>query len=98
MERKVIVMANMRLQKHVIEVVENQLKLGEPKCTTETYNEFIKLGHPKEEAKKLIAGEVLKEIYEVMKNNDVFNEDRYSKNLSDLLKEWGGKKIKWEDS
>jgi len=46
---------NPRLGAAVLEIVENQLRENDPPVTRQTYEHFIKEGHSKYEAKRLIA-------------------------------------------
>lgn len=91
-------MINLELQKLIIEVVENQIKMNDPKCAKETYDELIALGHSDEDAKKLIGNAVLTDIFDILKNGKEFDEEKYRKNLKKLVKEFGGKKISWNQN
>ncbi|MDD3225885.1 MAG: SEC-C metal-binding domain-containing protein [Clostridium sp.] len=78
-------MVNNKLKAAILDIVENQLKTNEPKCTRETFNRLIDLGHSEKKTKEMIASVVVEEIYDVMKNQAPFNEERYSQKLSQLL-------------
>lgn len=78
-------MVNYRLQAIILEVVDEQLKINEPKCTKEAFNNLISLGYKDKEAKKMIASVLLEEMYDVMKNNQPFDDKRYCSKLSKLL-------------
>ncbi|WP_374724241.1 hypothetical protein [Calidifontibacillus erzurumensis] len=75
-------MINHRLKSHILGVVENQLKLDEPKCTKETFNRLIDMGYSETESKEMIGRVLVVEIFDILKNKNVFNEKRYAKNLS----------------
>lgn len=77
-------MVNKKLKSTVLEIVENQLKINEPICTRETFDRLIKLGYSENQTKEMIASVVVEEIYDVMKNQVVFNEERYCEKLSQL--------------
>jgi len=78
------IMPNVRLNKIVIEVVENQLRANDPPATKATYERLQGLGYTKQQAKEKIAAVVLEEIFDVMKNTEQFNEARFTKCLNAL--------------
>lgn len=78
-------MVNNKLKSAIIDIVENQLKTNDPKCTRETLNRLIELKYSEKKAKEMIASFVVEEIYDVMKNQAPFDEEKYSKKLSKLL-------------
>lgn len=78
-------MVNNKLKSAIIDIVENQLKENDPKCTRETLNRLIELEYSEKQAKEMIASVVVEEIYDVMKNQATFDEEKYSKKLSKLL-------------
>ena len=80
-------MVNYRLKSHTLEVVDNQLKMNDPKCTKQTLNRLLDLGFEIGESKEMIASVLLEEMHYVMKNNNPFNEKRYAKKLA-LLPEY----------
>lgn len=55
-------MANLRLKKSILEVVDNQLKANDPPCTKNTYDKLLDAGYSKSEAKDKIGAVVLTEI------------------------------------
>lgn len=73
-------MANMRLKKQILEVVENQLRINEPKCTRETLERFMAEGIGRQQAKEMIAAVLLEEMYYVLKDKEPFNEEQYARN------------------
>jgi Holliday junction resolvasome RuvABC DNA-binding subunit len=75
-------MVNYKLKSHILEVVENQLKMDDPKCTKETFNRLIRLGYSEAESKEMIGKVLIVEIFDILKNKYVFNEKRYAKSLS----------------
>ena len=77
---------NHRLRGHILEVVDNQLRDGDPPITTETLSRLISEGFTKEKAKEMIAAVLLEEIYNTLKKNEPYDEDRYSRNLRKLGK------------
>jgi hypothetical protein len=58
---------NPRLRAMILEVVENQLRDGNPPETGATLTRLMGEGHSREQAVELIAAVVVTEIYEVLK-------------------------------
>ena len=77
-------MGNEILKSTILQVVNNQINGNNPPETRETYNRLIKLGHNSEEAKRLIGIVVSAEIFDVMKNQEMFNKERFVKSLGKL--------------
>ena len=69
-------MANMRLRETILAVVDNQLRDNNPPCTRRAYERLQKAGYSKKEAKEKLAAVVLEEIYDVMSQNQPFDEER----------------------
>ena len=59
-------LANLRLKKLILEVVDNQLRENDPPVTRESYNRLIDAGYSVSEAKEKIGAVVIEEIYDVM--------------------------------
>lgn len=78
-------MANLRLKKTILEVVDNQLKANDPPCTKEVYEKLLDAGYSKSEAKDKIGAVVLTEIYDIIKQGQPFDEERYKDSLEELL-------------
>jgi preprotein translocase subunit SecA len=74
-------MVNYRLKSHILEVVENQLKANDPKCTKKTFNRLLGLGYEVDESKEMIGSILIEEMYYIMKHKEPFNEKRYAKKL-----------------
>lgn len=68
----------------LIEVVENQLKDGDPIQVKETLMRLTMTGTSREDAVALIACALSVEIYDVMKNGAKFNHKRYHEHLERL--------------
>ncbi len=77
-------MVNQRLQKTILEVVENQLRENNPPETKKTLDRLLKKGYSRDDAMKLIGSVVAAEIYRILKNHEPFNEERYVKALREL--------------
>jgi Holliday junction resolvasome RuvABC DNA-binding subunit len=77
-------MANHRLKNQMLEVVNNQLKDNNPKFVKETLSRLVKLGYSEKDAREMIAAILLEEIYYLLKDQENYNEERYSEKLSKL--------------
>jgi len=77
-------LVNQNLKRYILETVDNQLRDNNPQITKITLERLKKLGYTEQNAKEKIGAILVEEIYAVMKNNEVFNEERYSKKLSAL--------------
>ena len=75
----------------IFEIIENQMRDNTPPITKITYDRLVSEGLTHEETMNLIGCAVSVELFEIMKNGDVFNEGRYTDNLK-LLPE-----LPWED-
>ena len=78
---------NPLLGEEMNKVVRNQIKQNDPPETKQTYDRLIKEGFPKEEVMRQLALVVAAEIYDVMKNKEPFNEERYIIRLNNLPEE-----------
>ncbi|WED22750.1 hypothetical protein L3Q72_04945 [Vibrio sp. JC009] len=68
----------------LVEIIENQLADGNPIKVKETLMRLTMTGTSREDAVALMACAVAVEIFDVMKNQEPFNEKRYSEHL-DML-------------
>ena len=75
---------NPRLKAVIMEVVDNQLRAKDPPETHSTLERLIAEGHSENEAKELIACVVTTEIFDVMKNKEEFDRQRYIDALNKL--------------
>ena len=75
---------NPRLKAVIMEVVDNQLRAKNPPETHSTLERLIAEGHSENEAKELIACVVTTEIFDVMKNKEEFDRQRYIDALNKL--------------
>jgi hypothetical protein len=78
-------MANQRLKTTIIETVCNQIENNEPPKTRIAYNRLISEGYSDMDAKEAIGAVVLENIYEMLKNNRLFDEDDFSERLDNML-------------
>jgi hypothetical protein len=77
---------NPRLKRLLLEIVDNQLREGTPSETAETFDRLQAEGYTPTQAKEFIACAVCTEIFDVMKNNQVYDEARYINALKGLPK------------
>ena len=80
-------MANLRLKKTILEVVDNQLKDNNPPCTRDVYEKLINAGYSKSEAKDKIGAVALTEIYDILKMGQAFDEEKYKDSLEEMLRQ-----------
>ncbi len=78
---------NPHLQATMFEVVNNQMAAGDPPETKETFKRLLDEGFLEEDAKKLIGQAICTEIYRIGKYKEVFNKQRYLRNLRNLPRE-----------
>ncbi len=70
----------------MLQVVDNQLRDGEPPETRQTLERLMAEGHSEAEARQLIAAVVSSEIYAVLKHNRPYDEAKYVAALQRLPK------------
>ena len=72
------------LRGQILEVVENQLRDNEPPETRATLTRLMTEGRSESEAKKLIGCVVVAEMFEVLRQNQDYDQDRYVAALAAL--------------
>jgi hypothetical protein len=77
-------MENNRIKPKIIEIVDNQIKINNPTCTKETLERLVNTGLSEKESKELIGRVLIEEMYDILKNQVPFNEERYAKKLAML--------------
>ena len=75
---------NPHLKKATLEVVDNQLRAGDPPETKQTLDRLMAGGHSKANAKELIGCVLMCEMYEIMRYGRSFDHERYVKGLEGL--------------
>ncbi len=78
---------NPLLGEEMKKVVRNQIRQNDPPETKQTYDRLIREGFPIDEVMRQLAVVVSAEIYDVTKNKEPFNQERYIKRLNNLPKE-----------
>jgi uncharacterized protein YecA (UPF0149 family) len=82
-------MINYRLKATVLEIVDNQIKTNDPAIVKETLDRLMGLGYSSEKSKEMIAAILLEEMYDMLKENQKYNEECYCKKLS-MLPDYAG--------
>ncbi|MEH7382732.1 hypothetical protein V7138_19875 [Bacillus sp. JJ1533] len=77
-------MTNLKLKSKILEIVDNQIKINDPKSTKETMERLLDLGYSEIESKEMIGRVLVEEMYDILKNQVPFNEKRYSDKLNML--------------
>lgn len=72
------------LRAQILEVVENQLRDGDPPETSETLARLMKEGHTEDDAKRLIGCVVTAEIFDVLREGRPYDRDRFVTALAAL--------------
>ena len=72
---------NFYLYDTIHEIVENQIREGEPKETKETLDRLMSLGNTRHEAIHKIGAVVLDNIYSVLKKKQEFNKKEFAQKL-----------------
>lgn len=75
---------NKHAQAAIREAVENQLRDNHPPQTQQTYQRLLAAGHSIEEAKELLGAVVASEIFDVIKNKQPFDLNRFVRRLDKL--------------
>ncbi|MBQ9823775.1 MAG: hypothetical protein IJM63_04700 [Solobacterium sp.] len=75
---------NKHLQKLILDVVDNQMRDNTPPQVSVTFKALRKLGYSEHEAKLAIGQAVVTELFDVMKNNQPYDEDRYVEALKQI--------------
>lgn len=68
----------------IVGIVEIQIAGNNPKETRETLDRLIKLGYDRDEAIEKIGSAVIREIYNILKVHERFNERRFIERLHSL--------------
>ena len=78
--------SNKRVKAAFLEVVDNQLRDNTPPETRETYQRLLKEGFSDQQARQLIGAVVGIEIFEVLKQQQPFDQERFVAALERLPK------------
>ncbi len=72
------------LNQAILKVVDNQIRDLTPPATRETFDRLVREGVTEDEARRLIARVVASEIFDVLKHEQPYDEERYLKALKKL--------------
>lgn len=75
---------NPRLKALILQVVDNQLTENNPLATKATLERLLAAGYSEKRAKEMIGTVVVEFIYDAMKVNVPFDEEKYAKRLKEL--------------
>ena len=78
---------NEKIKESILEMVKSQLKENNPPEVKITYDRLIKEGFDEYQTLQLIGQCISIEIFEIIKNGEKYNNQRYVKNLSKLPNE-----------
>ena len=76
--------SNPGLNAAIMEVVDNQISNNDPPHTRQTLQSLVADGHSEKEARRLIACVVSAEIFDVLKQQQPFDLNRFVKDLDKL--------------
>ena len=80
-------MGKLELKKTILDVVDNQIKANDPPCTKDIYEKLLNAGYSKSNAKDKIGAVVLTEIYDILKEGQTFDEEKYKRSLEEMLQQ-----------
>jgi hypothetical protein len=72
------------LNKVILDLVDNQIRDLNPPATKETFDRLVGEGVTQDEARRLIGCVVASEIFDVLKHEQPYDEERYVKALKKL--------------
>lgn len=75
---------NPRLKALILQVVDNQIRDNNPPITKATLKRLMKEGYSMKKAKERIGYVVVCHIYDILKNDESFDEERYTRELMEL--------------
>lgn len=77
-------MENKALKRTILQVVNNQLRMNNPKCTKMTFERLIASGYSEKEAKDMIGAVLIEDIFYILNDKRNFSEEKYAQKLSSL--------------
>ena len=77
---------NPRFKKAILQVVDNQLRMNDPPETKETLERLVSEGYSKQQAREMIGAVVSAHIYDMLKENRMYDNEKYIKDLNKLPK------------
>jgi hypothetical protein len=80
----IIVKPDKTLNRIILEVVDKQIRQHTPPATEKTFDRLVREGISEGEARRLIGCVVASEMFEVLREQKPFDEDRFAKALDEL--------------
>ena len=77
---------NRRAGELVIQAIKEQIRLNDPPETKETFDRLRREGHAKEEIYQMLGCVLVSEMYEVLKQDRLFDRELYAQRLRALPK------------
>jgi uncharacterized protein with ATP-grasp and redox domains len=68
----------------IVEAIENQIRDNDPPETRITLDRLMSLGESRNNAMRYIGSVFAQEVYEILRNKEPYNEERYLANLRNL--------------
>ena len=78
---------NPELGRIILEIVENQIRHGDPPETRQTVDRLVREGYTADEARRLVSTAVTVEIFHISRDREPFNRQRFRWNLAHLPRE-----------
>lgn len=78
---------NQILHDQILEIVNSQLQNNDPRETQRTLKRLMESGYSESDSKKLIGQCVIVELFDIIKHQKPFDEERYVANLKRLPEE-----------
>lgn len=75
---------NTHLRDTIFEIIDSQIKTNDPPETSITFKRLLKEGYSEFEVKQLIGQALSIEIFNAVKHNEPYSQERYLKNLKNL--------------
>ena len=75
---------NPQLKVTNLEIVENQIQDNDPPETKQTLERLMTEGHSEQEAREMIGRVVLTEVFDILKNNEPYDNERFVSALHKL--------------
>lgn len=75
---------NETLRRVIMDALDNQLESGDPPETRQTYDRLLGNGIDEKETRRLIACVIAVEIFDIMKEQKPFDQERFVKRLAGL--------------
>jgi replication-associated recombination protein RarA len=75
---------NLVLKKHILSIVDNQIRANDPPATLETFNRLVASGYDQKTVKEKIAAVVVEDIFNMLHDGKAFDEEDYCRRLAKI--------------